>query len=64
MAPIAATWGKPLKAGSAPDHVDPHLPDGDGLLDPSGDPGVLHHGNLDTIPIDGVLGLCHVFCEC
>ena len=67
MAPIAATWSMPVKAGATPimvHGVDPHLPDGEGLLDPFSDLGILLQGKLDTIPIDGMVGLCHIVREC
>ena len=41
----------------------PHLPYGYGLIDPLSDPGVFVHGKLDTLPNDGVVGLCHIVCD-
>ena len=70
MVPSAATWSNPLIAVGTPvmpimvHGVGPHLPDGDGLLDPSSVPVVLLHGKLHTIPIDGMVGLCHMVREC
>ena len=67
MAPIAATWSKPLTTGGAPCHGSwpgPHHLDGDGHLDPSCVPGILLHGKLDTTPIDGLIGLCHAVHVC
>ena len=61
MAPIAATWNKPLTAGGTPIMVhgeDPCLLGGNGL-DPSIDPDVLH-GKLDLLQID-VIGVILVY---
>ena len=60
LAPIAAAGSMHMKVGVVPHHGSWHqLPssDGDQLLDPSSDPGILLHGKFDTAPIDGVRGL-------
>ena len=43
--------------------MDHCLHDGDGLVDPTSDPGVLLNGNLDILLMDGVVGLCHMVCS-
>ena len=53
MAPITASWSMPL---SMVHGVGPHLPDGNGLLDPSSDQGILCHGKLDTLTLPQLIG--------
>ena len=55
------SWWRPPHHGS---WCGPHLPNADRLLDPLGYPDILLHGKLDTIPIDGMVCLCHMVCKC
>ena len=70
-APIAATWSKPLKAGGAPHHGSccaavcaPVFLMEKGSLIPQVTQTSSFMVKLDTTPIDGVIGLCHMVHGC
>ena len=67
MVPIAANWSEPLTARGTSHHDSwhgSHLPYGYRLLDLSSDPVILLHVKLAGLPIDGMVGVCHMDREC
>ena len=65
MAPVATVLRKPQKkACGAPSPSIMVRPDGDVLLNPLCEQGILLHGKLDTTLIDAVIGLCQIVQVC